>query len=169
MKSKNRCRTDIITRASGLKTLARSVGARNRPSIARQVVSDPKLKEAALHCIIKQVQKEMTTMCARKTKSILREGSLQTLRNFSWSDIISDVERNAPTLLKVLQGIAEVKRRVTKSKKSTTTPNTYVVGVCASIFLRHRNTHMNLLQKIISLVLNSGHASKQVCIQCTHV
>ena len=37
-----------------------------------------------------------------------------------------------------------------------------VVGVCAAIILKHRQPKMNLLQKIISLILYAGHASKKV-------
>ena len=37
-----------------------------------------------------------------------------------------------------------------------------ILGVCASILLRHKNVHMNALQRIISLVLHTGHSAKQV-------
>ncbi len=83
----------------------------------------------------------------------------------------------------MLKGITDVKRRVLSSKKSKTThksgekgpqpklrrsnrpSSSAVVGVCAAILLRHKNTHMNLLQKVVSLLLNGGHASKQVRTQ----
>ena len=37
-----------------------------------------------------------------------------------------------------------------------------VIDICAAILLRH-NTHMNLVQRIISTLLYGGHALKQVC------
>ena len=37
-----------------------------------------------------------------------------------------------------------------------------VIGTCVAILLKHRNPKLSLLQKIISLVLYAGHASKQV-------
>ena len=38
-----------------------------------------------------------------------------------------------------------------------------VIGMCAAILLCHHNSHMNLVQRIISTLLYSGHAPKQVC------
>ena len=50
------------------------------------------------------------------------------------------------------------------SKRGTSyaVDDTAVIGMCAAILLRHRNTHMNLVQRIISTLLYSGHAPKQV-------
>ena len=39
-----------------------------------------------------------------------------------------------------------------------------IIGVCAAIILRNKNMNMNLVQHIISLILNTGHASKQVSL-----
>ena len=33
-----------------------------------------------------------------------------------------------------------------------------IIGMCAAILLRHHNTHMNFVQRIISTLLYSGHA-----------
>ena len=46
--------------------------------------------------------------------------------------------------------------------KSIKPADVAVLGVCACILLRHRNTHMNAMQRAISLVLHIGHSSKQV-------
>ncbi len=42
-----------------------------------------------------------------------------------------------------------------------------VIGMCFAIIIKHRNPTLNLLQKIISLVLYSGHSSKQVSFLLT--
>ena len=49
-----------------------------------------------------------------------------------------------------------------KGRKSWRPSEEAVVGVCAAIMLRNQNVHMNLLQRIVSLILHNGHASKQV-------
>lgn len=161
---KKRSQTQIITKASGLKTLARSVGRKNRPSIARQAMKDGKIKEIILSILSKQVQKEMTHMCSKKTSSVLRNTtSPDVLSKFSWDTIAEELRRHAPTLQQVLKGFTNVKRYKGGRKRKTNLPtNTAIVGVCASILLRHKNIHMNLLQKIVSLILNCGHASKLV-------
>lgn len=130
---------------------------------------DPKIKEQSLRILSKHVQKEMTQMCAKSTKSKLRTTSTENLYNFSWSEISEEVEKHAPTLYRVLKGIVDVKRKVNpksknkkKTKKSYQSSDTAILAFCASVFLRHRNVHMNKVQKILSLILDCGHASKQV-------
>ncbi len=173
----SRSQTHVVTRASGLKTLTRSIGRKNRASIARQVMRDPKTKEKVLGILATHVQKEMTTMCSRKTGSILRSAAPEDLKSFSWDTIVAEAQTRAPTLFQILKGTVEVKRRVTWSKSKTTSKpgekgqpkvrscrptQAAVIGVCSAVLLRHKNTHMNLLQKVVSLLLNGGHASKQV-------
>ena len=41
---------------------------------------------------------------------------------------------------------------------------TTVIGLCAAILACNKNLHMNLVQRMIALILNCGHASKQVHI-----
>ncbi len=171
--------TTVITRKSGLKTLARSVGRKSRPSIARQVMRDRVIREKVLEILTKDIQKEMTTMCAKKTSSVLRNPSPKAVKTFSWEAVVSEVQAYAPTLFQFLKGTVHVKRRVSrkqkkalekssrKQKHKTNRPSEVeIIGVCAAVLLRSRNLHMNLLQKMVSLILNGGHASKQVCVHC---
>ena len=65
VKGKTDSRTHPIPRSSGLKTLARSVGRQNRPSIARQAMRDPKIKKMVLNILEKDVQKELTKMSSK--------------------------------------------------------------------------------------------------------
>lgn len=37
-----------------------------------------------------------------------------------------------------------------------------IIGICAAILLRHHNPQMNLVLRIVSLLLYSGHAPKLV-------
>ena len=48
-----------MTKESGLKTLARSIGCKDRASNARQVMKDETIKSTILETITKDVQKEM--------------------------------------------------------------------------------------------------------------
>lgn len=176
MKGK-KARVHAIPKSSGLKKLAKGVARRNRASIGRQAVRDPKIRERVLSILTKDIQKEMTTLCARKTGSILRQSSLQAVTKFSWDVLAEELQRVTPTLYTILKGCVDVKRRqpqksaTSKKQKSPRTSktnrpsNTAVLGVCASILLRHKNVHMNTLQRLVSLILHSGHSSKQVSTQ----
>ena len=107
------------------------------------------------HSWFKNAERDSYTMCSDNTKSSLQSQSKEKLTSgLSWDQLHSELSKNAPTLLSFLQ--ACTKTRVAR-------PNTKaVVGVCAAIILKHRQPKMNLLQKIISLILYAGHASKKV-------
>ncbi|KAL5469317.1 hypothetical protein EMCRGX_G030565 [Ephydatia muelleri] len=136
-----------------------------RSSINRET-SYMKDKSKILETITKNVQKEMKHLTSRKSGTNLR---CTVLTHFSWESVVKDLLTHAPTLHKLLKGMVQVKRKRTKAtdKHSNAKASRYlstdaVLGVCASILLRHgRNQHVNLFQKVVSLLLNSGHASAQ--------
>ena len=67
----------------------------------------------------------------------------------------SEIETQCPVLVSILQDSLPS----SVMKKDNVTPS---LCVCASIPLKLRNSHMNIVQAMISLLLKSGHASKQV-------
>ncbi len=122
-----RHQTQVITKGSGLKSLARSVGRKHRASIARQAMKDRNMKTHVVDILAKHVQKEMTVMCSKKTNSMLCSAEPEALENFSWDTLVAEVEAHLPTLLQMLRGIADLKRRVCKGRKlklKSTRPST---------------------------------------------
>ena len=95
--------------------------------------------------------------------------TLDKLANFSWDDLASELKNRAPVLHTFLTTCVDVKRRRKTSKTTYRTSNAAVLGVCASILLRHKNQHMNVLQHIVSLILHRGHAGKQVNVTCAYI
>ena len=76
------------------------------------------------------------------------------LKEFQQNRLHAELSLKAPVLLSIL--LDATKTRVPR-------PNSHIViGTCVAILLKHRNPKLSLLQKIISLVLYAGHASKQV-------
>ena len=88
-------RAHTIPKSSGLKKLAKGVARRNHASIGRQAVRDPEIQERVLSILMKDIWKEMTTLCARKTGSILRQSSLQAVTKFSW-DVLAERVVHSP-------------------------------------------------------------------------
>ena len=130
-----------------------------------------KIRTHVLGILKKDVQKEIKSICSKKANSVLRETSADIVSSFSWELLVEEVEAKAPTLLAILHACVDVRRRhrkhksVQSSKKKTKSrlpSNTAVLGVCAGIILRHANHHMNLVQRLVSLILDNGHSSKQV-------
>ena len=170
-KQKKRIRAHVIYRGSGLKTLARSVGRKHRASIARQAMKDSQIKMKVLDILGRHVQKEMKLLCSKNTPSVLRDNSPDAVKKFSWNAVTSELETRAPTLFKVLMVLVvnrgfHQKSNVAPKKSRTSKPtHTAVVGMCAAILMKNRNVHLNLVQRVLSLALHSGHASKHVSLE----
>ena len=155
-----------------MKTLGRSISRSNRAAIARQCLKDSGIRAKIFLYLEKDVQQELTGMCSKKVASVFRASSAEHLHVFSWDQVSEELKCRAPTLHALLSMCVNVKRRVRPSKNSGSVPcshkpsNSTVLGVCASILLRHRNQCMNTLQRLVSLVLHRGHAGKQVISVC---
>ena len=146
-----------------LKSLGRSVGRLNRKSIAQKCMRDRKIKKNIFDLLSKDIQHELTKMCSGKSASPFRTSSRADLEDFSWISLTSELEKKAPTLHSVLQICTNVKRRIRPLRTPWKRPsNNVILCVCACIILRHRSQQMNTLQKIVSLILHRGGASKQV-------
>jgi len=174
VRAKNYSRAQVIPRSSGLKTMARSIGRRSHSSVARQAMRSPKIRAVCLNVLEKDIQKDLTNVAStRQCSSCLRENTLGALENFSWEKLHAELRLTAPTFYRILEACVNVKRRkrVTKKKPRMHCPsNSAVLGVCAALVLRHRNRNLNLVQRIVSLILHSGHSSKKVLLYpCIHV
>lgn len=163
MKSKSKARFHFITKESGFKKLARGLARRNSNSIANHVVKHAKVCQRVLGLLVKKMQNEMTMLCSKKNNSMLRKSLIEELECFSWDNLSQEVKNIAPTLYTILKGCTNIKRKKRiNQQKSSCVSNDVAFGVCVCVLLRHRNIHMNALQRIISLQLNSGHSGKQV-------
>ena len=145
--------------------MARSIGRRSHPAISRQVMRNPKTRATCLKVLEKYIQKDLTRVASIKEgSSCLRKRTLDALQSFSWEKLHSELRSKAPTLYRVLQGCVHVRRKERTRKKGggIRPKDSAVLGICAALLLRHRNHHLNLVQRIMSLILHCGHAGKQV-------
>ena len=164
VKGRGKARVHRVLKSSGLKTIAKGVARHSQRTIARQTLLNLKCRRHVLDILRRDIQKEMTTLCSSDSKSVLRESSLEALSSFTWDKLTNELSAKAPTLYSVLDACVNVKRKgkapaESKSRHSSTSS---VLGMCAAIILRNRHHHMNLVQRMVSLILHSGHSSKQV-------
>ena len=168
IKKGRKSRAHAVLKASGLKVLTRGVARTNFRCVAKQAMIVPKIKKHVLNMLKRDIQSDIKHMCSVTTGSILQESSVDAAGKFSWTMLQTEVKHSAPTLFAVLEACVDVKRRKNPVKqrktKKRTSSNVTIFGICAAIILRHRNHHMNLLQRMVSLALHSGHSSKQVNI-----
>ena len=97
----------------------------------------------------------------QQASSILRKRSPDAIKSFTWADFIQEMD---PVFCQILKECVHRKRsKPSKQGTSYAVDDAAVIGMSAAILLRHRNTHMNLVQRIISTLLYGGHAPKQAC------
>ena len=167
MKGRNRARVHNISRLSGFKQLVRGAARKSHKTVARQALKNKMSRVHALKILSADVQKEMKFLCSKRANSVLRATSEKKLSTFTWDQLAEELEEKAPTFYAMLMAFVSVKRRKrtkTRRPNSRCVSDTTVLGVCAGILLRHSNHHMNLVQRIIALILHSGHSAKEVIV-----
>ena len=130
----------------------------------------PKTRANILLVLGKEIEKEMTKMSAKKTNSCFRQRHLAAMQIFTWDSLVSELESNALTLHQVLKACVTVSRSLRAQKRCGSKKNirfhhpesAAVLGLCAAVLLRYHNHSMSLVQWILSVILHSGHAWKQV-------
>ena len=134
-------------------------GSRNK--IATECLQDPITRKYVIKALGHEMRKEMRMMCSDATASVLRSGKKEDLSAFSWDTMMNELSTRAPTFSNILKECT--KTRVTR------TNNKAVVGICAAVLLKHRFDRMSLVQKIVSIILFNGCASKSVSqLEYTH-
>lgn len=129
---------------------------KSQKTVAVDSMKNPCVRKHIIELVGTQIRKEIRVMTSDNAHSFLCSQSKADLKEFKWDRLHAELSDNAPTLLSIL--LAATKTRVPR-------PNAHiVVGTCVAILLKHCNPKMSLLQKIISLVLYAGHASKQVLL-----
>ena len=110
------------------------------------------IRDATVTEICKEVKKEVITIASRKYgDSLLRLGQMK-LSQFSWKPIVKELQHDAPVLFSILSTV------LCKNGKMKLAD----IGFTASVLLKNYCTHLALPQAVISVILYSGHCSKQV-------
>ena len=156
----------MLSLSRSLKKLGKSVG-RSRPiGIARQVMSHKRVRVAVIKETGLRIRRELRSLCSKKAPSILRrKPTSESLNTFSWKDISKELNERSPLLLQILKECLTRKRRKTKKKQTKRIDDDTIASLCAGIILRHRNSRMTLMQRIMSLLLYSEHTTKLVCFK----
>ena len=131
------------------------------------------LKAAVVTKMGRVIREEVRVMCSNKSDSILRSRDPKNLRNFDCDSVISEMEKYTPTLLKILKEVTKPHKkrkkqahkrndRASSNKQNDANKQNAIIATSAAILCKNHNPSMCLLQKIISLILQAGHSSKQV-------
>ena len=129
-----------------LRKIGRSLGRRNKRSIAIQAVRHPRVCNHVVSLIGEKLAKEMKAMCAKKNNSILRQKPVDAIQTFRVENVIDEMEKLAPhtlTLLRsCLSGRTKPKAKNVNGKGQTQVRMfdiDRIVAICCAVILRGRS------------------------------
>lgn len=138
------------------KKLGKAVAHGSKKAVAKHCLDDTATAKYLFELIGIRLRNELRKMSSFDVKSCLRSQTMESLQNFSWSCLIEEMDEHSPILLYILQACT----KTTTERKNVSC----IIGACAAILLKHRNNKMSLFHKVISIILYSGHCSKQVIL-----
>ena len=115
-----------------------------------ECMNDAVVRKHILKLVEKAVHKEMKTLCSDSANSIIRCDDLQKLKKFTWQSFSSEISKFAPVL------------QSTNNTRTTKTNFDVIMCMCVALIMRTRNSRMNLVQKMLSLILYAGQTSKEL-------
>lgn len=144
------------------KPLAKHVARGNRLAIARDCIRDPDLRRNITRTMAQLLREEVKALCSDRVMSVLRGKPHSNLTSFTWDTLLSEMQQHAPTLL----GLLTVCTRKGKWKESTINKSKAVIGLCTALLCKLHHPGMSLVQKLLSVILYTGHSSKKVLKGC---
>ena len=117
------------------------------------------MKEAIIKLLLWELNDECTSLCRKTTISPFRTIPVDHLADFQWKDMVNDLQLKAPLLFTVLHSI--VSRN--DHRNAVKVGSAHYPGICsAAVMLKERSREMCGLQSLISLLMYSCRAEKQV-------
>ena len=118
------------------------------------------LKAAIVQQLLVKLNEECTNLCKKTTVSVFRTIPVDRLSNFTWKDMVEELQQKAPFLFSLLHSIVSRNDHRNTVKVATA----HYPGICfaAAALLKERNREMCGLQSLVSLLMYSCHAEKQV-------
>ena len=143
------------------KKTAKAVARGSKKAVAEQTFKDLATRKYLIESVGKEIRREIKSISSTKTPTCLRATTPKDLQTFHWEKLVSELSSKAPTLLSILQ----VSTKTTIPRKNSVG----AVCMCAAIILKHHNAALSLVQKLVTVILFAGHASKQVSVYITAI
>ena len=115
-------------------------------------------KAAIIRVVGRVLQSEIANVCSDDFNSISRQKSKHAIVNFKHTvkSINKEMKSTAPTLLLLLKAYMKTKKPRANEDE--------ILALIFSMICKHRRPSSCLFQRVISLALYGGHASKRVSI-----
>ena len=126
--------------------------------LAKTVMEIPQLKKCLTVLFLEDVNEKCKKLCIEKP-SVLRISREQqrNLADFKWITVLREMKERAPEVLNMSMAIAA---------PCIKTDNSQVAPICTAfgILMHTRNRELSLIQKLNSVVIGAGNATKKVWI-----
>ena len=125
-------------------------------ALARRCLENDDIRKCIISGVSWMLRKEIATLCSNLVPSVLRDKSNDGLKSFQWKCLLDELQTHAPMLLEILKSCTKVRRPISQQQA--------VIGVITAILCKNRRNSASLIQRLIYVILYSGHASKMVSI-----
>ena len=154
------------------KKLGKLVARGSRVSIANECFQDPELRKFIISKVGTIIRDELQTMCSNQFNSVLRCQDPVEMTKFRCKRVLSEMESCSPTLLQILTKCTSFRRRTQKKeadeksrvKQRWKVKQQSLIVMCVAMLCKFHRPAMCLMQKIISMILQSGHTSAKVIL-----
>ena len=140
--------------------IARALLGGQAVSIAKAVLEQDDIKESIVTLLLGKLNEECTYLCKKTHSSPFPTIAVDQLALFKWENMVADLQLKAPLLFKILHSVTSRNDHRNKVKVGSS----HNPGICcaAAVLLKERNREMCGLQSLVSLLMFSCHAEKQV-------
>lgn len=136
------------------KKICKTVTRGSHMALARRCLENDDIRKCIISGVSLILRKEIATLCSNQVPSVLRDKSNEALKSFQWKCLLDELQTHAPVLLQILKSCTRVSRPLFQQEAT--------IGVVTAILCKNRRSSASLIQRLISVILYSGHASKMV-------
>ncbi len=136
--------------------MCRPLIRRNYRSFAATAIRNYLTRNALLNHFGQMLQNEVSSLCSSRAQSVIGRSPKNVLLDFRGTidTLMVDMRTRAPTLLSLLKHASRTRRPRVGTN--------LIIAMIVSLLCKHRKSNVCQLQRIISLILYTGHSSKQV-------
>lgn len=136
--------------------MCRPLIRRNYRSFAATAIRNHLTRNALLNHFGQMLQNEVSSLCSSRAQSVIGRSPKNVLLDFRGTidTLMVDMRTRAPTLLSLLKHASRTRRPRVGTN--------LIIAMIVSLLCKHRKSNVCQLQRIISLILYTGHSSKQV-------
>lgn len=138
------------------KRIGKSLARGSRCALVRECFKDEIVRKYIIKKVGNMVHHEIVSLCSDRVNSTLLNPPTKLLSCLTWEGLYSELIGICPILTQILKCGTETRHPRTNQRA--------IILLCISIMCNQRCKSMSLVQQIISVLLYSGHCSKQVSL-----